>query len=111
VGSFPLQARRKLLNAEMREFEGDYAARDTRSDGRYVLTRDLATYAITKEVEAGRGTPAAAPISASSMSRRTKYAEPSGPSSIARRQRHRISRINRSRWADRALPHGRNPRG
>ena len=48
----------KLLNAEMREFEGDYATRDTRSDGRYVLTRDLATYAITKEVEAGRGTPA-----------------------------------------------------
>jgi succinate dehydrogenase / fumarate reductase, flavoprotein subunit len=48
----------KLLNAEMREFENDYASRDTRSDGRYVLTRDLATYAITKEVEAGRGTPA-----------------------------------------------------
>src|ERR1700753_1200296 len=48
----------KLLNAEMREFEADYAARDTRSDGRYVLTRDLATYAISKEVEAGRGSPA-----------------------------------------------------
>jgi succinate dehydrogenase / fumarate reductase, flavoprotein subunit len=48
----------KLLNAEMREFESDYVTRDTRSDGRYVLTRDLATYAITKEVEAGRGTPA-----------------------------------------------------
>ena len=48
----------KLLNADMREFEGDYATRDTRSDGRYVLTRDLATYAMTKEVEAGRGTPA-----------------------------------------------------
>jgi succinate dehydrogenase / fumarate reductase flavoprotein subunit len=48
----------KLLNADMREFEVDYATPDTRSDGRYVLTRDLATYAITKEVEAGRGTPA-----------------------------------------------------
>ncbi len=48
----------KLLNAEMREFEADYATRDVRSDGRYVLTRDLATYAITKEVEAGRGSPA-----------------------------------------------------
>jgi succinate dehydrogenase / fumarate reductase, flavoprotein subunit len=48
----------KLLNAEMREFEQDYATRDTRSDGRYVLTRDLATYAITREVEAGRGSPA-----------------------------------------------------
>ena len=48
----------KLLNAEMREFEQDYATPDNRSDGRYVLTRDLATYAITKEVEAGRGSPA-----------------------------------------------------
>jgi succinate dehydrogenase / fumarate reductase, flavoprotein subunit len=48
----------RLLNAEMREFETDYVSRDSRSDGRYVLTRDLATYAITKEVEAGRGSPA-----------------------------------------------------
>ena len=48
----------KLLNAEKREFEADYATRDARSDGRYVLTRDLATYAISKEVEAGRGSPA-----------------------------------------------------
>jgi len=48
----------KLLNAQMREFEGDYATRDVRSDGRYVLTRDLATFAISKEVEAGRGSPA-----------------------------------------------------
>ncbi len=48
----------KLLNAEKREFEQDYASRDARSDGRYVLTRDLATYAITREVAAGRGSPA-----------------------------------------------------
>jgi succinate dehydrogenase/fumarate reductase flavoprotein subunit len=48
----------KLLNAEMREFEQDYATQDNRSDGRYVMTRDLATYAITREVEAGRGSPA-----------------------------------------------------
>lgn len=48
----------KLLNAEMREFEEDYVTHDKRSDGRYVLTCDLATYAITKEVEAGRGSPA-----------------------------------------------------
>src|SRR5258706_603530 len=40
----------KLLNADMREFEQDYATRDSRSDGRYVLTRDLATYALTREV-------------------------------------------------------------
>jgi succinate dehydrogenase / fumarate reductase, flavoprotein subunit len=48
----------KLLNAEMREFEQNYVTRDNRSDGRYVLTRDLATYAITREVEAGRSSPA-----------------------------------------------------
>lgn len=48
----------KLLNAEMREFEADYATQDKRSDGTYKLTRDLATYAITREVEAGRGSPA-----------------------------------------------------
>src|SRR4051795_9046256 len=48
----------KLLNSEMREFEPDYATLDARSDGRYVLTRDLATYAITKEIEAGRGSTA-----------------------------------------------------
>jgi succinate dehydrogenase / fumarate reductase flavoprotein subunit len=48
----------KLLNADMCEFEQDYATPDNRSDGKYVLTRDLATYAITREVEAGRGSPA-----------------------------------------------------
>jgi succinate dehydrogenase / fumarate reductase, flavoprotein subunit len=48
----------KLLNGDMREFEENYVTPDSRNDGRYVLTRDLATYAITKEVEAGRGSPA-----------------------------------------------------
>ncbi len=48
----------RLLNAEMREFENDYRNADTRSDGKYLLTRDLATYAITQEVAAGRGSPA-----------------------------------------------------
>jgi succinate dehydrogenase / fumarate reductase, flavoprotein subunit len=47
-----------LLNGDMEEFEGRYAAESSRNDGRYVLTRDLATYAIMKEVEAGRGSPA-----------------------------------------------------
>ncbi|HEX4408406.1 MAG TPA: FAD-binding protein [Xanthobacteraceae bacterium] len=47
-----------LLNGEMQEFEQRYVAEDSRNDGRYVLTRDLATYAIMKEVEAGRGSPA-----------------------------------------------------
>jgi succinate dehydrogenase/fumarate reductase flavoprotein subunit len=44
----------RLLNAEMREFTGRYG---TQEDGRYVMARDLATYAILKEVEAGRGSP------------------------------------------------------
>ncbi|MDB5651387.1 MAG: succinate dehydrogenase, flavoprotein subunit, partial [Hyphomicrobiales bacterium] len=48
----------KLLNSELHEFEDDYANADARSDGNYVLTRDRATYAISKEVEAGRGSPA-----------------------------------------------------
>ena len=48
----------KLLNGDLQEFEEDYATRDARSDGKYVLTRDRATYAISKEVEAGRGSPA-----------------------------------------------------
>ncbi|MDB5570419.1 MAG: succinate dehydrogenase, flavoprotein subunit [Hyphomicrobiales bacterium] len=48
----------KLLNANMEEFEENYATADGRSDGAYVLTRDRATYAIYKEVEAGRGSPA-----------------------------------------------------
>jgi succinate dehydrogenase / fumarate reductase flavoprotein subunit len=42
----------------MREFDADYVTKDSRSDGNCVLTRDLATYAISKEVEAGRGSPA-----------------------------------------------------
>jgi succinate dehydrogenase / fumarate reductase, flavoprotein subunit len=45
----------RLLNGEMREFTDAYGVPE---DGSYVVTRDLATYAITKEVEAGRGSPA-----------------------------------------------------
>ena len=45
----------RLLNAEMREFTDDYGVPE---DGAYRVTRDLATYAILKEVEAGRGSPA-----------------------------------------------------
>ncbi len=48
----------KLLNANMEEFEEGYSSADARSDGTYVLTRDRATYAIYKEVEEGRGSPA-----------------------------------------------------
>ncbi|MEM6497959.1 MAG: FAD-binding protein [Pseudomonadota bacterium] len=44
----------RLLNGERQEFTDRYGAAE---DGRYVITRDAATYAITKEVAAGRGTP------------------------------------------------------
>ncbi len=44
----------RLLNGEREEFVHKYGASD---DGKYVVTRDLATYAIQKEVEAGRGSP------------------------------------------------------
>jgi len=44
----------RLLNGSMKEFTSHYGSDE---DGKYVLTRDLATYAILKEVEAGRGSP------------------------------------------------------
>jgi succinate dehydrogenase / fumarate reductase, flavoprotein subunit len=44
----------RLLNGRGEEFTSRYGSDE---DGRYVLTRDLATYAIVKEVEAGRGSP------------------------------------------------------
>jgi succinate dehydrogenase/fumarate reductase flavoprotein subunit len=44
----------RLLNGLGQEFTSRYGSSE---DGAYVLTRDLATYAIVKEVEAGRGSP------------------------------------------------------
>ncbi len=44
----------RLLNRDGEEFTARYGVSE---DGRYVVTRDLATYAIVKEVEAGRGSP------------------------------------------------------
>ena len=44
----------KLLNGEFAEFIDHYGATDF---GRYTATRDIAAYAILKEVEEGRGTP------------------------------------------------------
>ena len=45
----------RLLNGNREEFTERYG---TPEGGRYVITRDAATYAITKEVAAGRGSPA-----------------------------------------------------
>jgi succinate dehydrogenase / fumarate reductase, flavoprotein subunit len=44
----------RLLNSEGEELTARYGVSE---DGRYVVTRDVATYAIIKEVEAGRGSP------------------------------------------------------
>ena len=44
----------RLLNGRMEEFTQSYGAPE---DGKYVITRDVGTYAILKEVEAGRGSP------------------------------------------------------
>ena len=45
----------RLLNGAMEEFIDRYGGED---GGRYTATRDLATYAICREAEAGRGSPA-----------------------------------------------------
>ena len=44
----------RLLNGAMEEFIDRYGGED---GGRYTATRDLATYAICREVDAGRGSP------------------------------------------------------
>ena len=44
----------RLLNGAMEEFIDRYGGEDS---GRYTATRDLATYAICREVDAGRGSP------------------------------------------------------
>jgi len=44
----------RLLNSDGEEFTARYGVSE---EGRYVTTRDVATYAILKEVEAGRGSP------------------------------------------------------
>ena len=44
----------RLLNGAMEEFIDRYGGED---DGKYTATRDLATHAICREVEAGRGSP------------------------------------------------------
>jgi succinate dehydrogenase/fumarate reductase flavoprotein subunit len=44
----------RLLNGHMEEFTSRYGSDE---DEKYVLTRDLASYAVGKEVEAGRGSP------------------------------------------------------
>jgi succinate dehydrogenase / fumarate reductase, flavoprotein subunit len=44
----------RLLNNRMEEFTQRYGVAE---DGKYIITRDVGSYAILKEVEAGRGSP------------------------------------------------------
>ena len=44
----------RLLNNRMEDFTDKYGVRE---DGKYMITRDAGSYAILKEVEAGRGSP------------------------------------------------------
>ena len=65
----------RLLNKDMQEFTDRYGVPE---DGKYIITRDLGTYAIIKEVEAGRGSPHGGAYRASSTCRRPGCARPSG---------------------------------
>ena len=95
----------RLLNGRMEEFTSRYGSDE---DGKYVLTRDLATYAIIKEVEAGRGSPhGGAYLSFEHCSRggAARGVRPGDRS--ARRKPHRSHPHAGRGGADRALPHGR----
>ncbi|MGB6588947.1 MAG: FAD-binding protein [Pseudolabrys sp.] len=51
---FRYQLGGRLLNNRMEEFTQHYGVAE---DGKYLITRDVGSYAILKEVEAGRGSP------------------------------------------------------
>ena len=109
VGPLPLQAGRQAAERAGGGIRQRYGAE---ASSRYVVTRDLATYAITKEVEAGRGSPAGGAwlsfrhVPEADTARRLR----SGGRQAAG-QWHRPDAAGRRGRADRALPHGRHPRG
>ena len=95
----------RLLNGRMEEFTSRYGSDE---DGKYVLTRDLATYAIIKEVEAGRGSPhGGAYLSFRALLRggAARGVRP-GDRSACRKPHRSHPHAGRS-GADRALSHGR----
>jgi len=61
----------RLLNRDMQDFTDRYGVPET---GKYVITRDVGTYAIIKESKPAAARRTAAPISASSMCRRSNCA-------------------------------------
>ena len=70
----------RLLNSKGEEFTARYGVSE---DGRYVTTRDVATYAIIKEVEAGRGSPHGGVFLSFSIAPRRACARPLDRSSTA----------------------------
>ena len=95
----------RLLNGSKEEFTSKYGSDE---DGKYVLTRDLATYAITKEVEAGRGSPhGGAYLSFEHCSAAALRDGVRAGDRSAGGQRHRSHQDGGRGRADRALSHGR----
>ena len=95
----------KLLNREGEEFTARYGVSES---GRYVVTRDLATYAIVKENEAGRGSPHGGAylivpaLLGGGVARGVRPGDrPAGG------KQHRPDQDAGRGGADRALPHGR----
>ena len=94
----------RLLNGR-EEFTARYGSDE---DGKYVLTRDLATYAIIKEVEAGRGSPhGGAYLSFEHCPEAALRGGVRPGDRPARGERHRSHQDAGRGRADRALPHGR----
>ena len=99
----------RLLNADRQEFAERYG---TAEDGKYVLTRDVATYAIVKEVEAGRGSPHGGAYLSFEHVPDARVAGRlwSGDRPPGRKRDRSHQDAGRGR-ADRALSHGRRGRG
>ena len=99
----------RLLNGAMEEFIDRYGGEDS---GRYTATRDLATYAICREVDAGRGSPSGgawlsfAHLPETDSARRLRAGD-----RPAAAQRHRSHPGGGRGGTHRALPHGRGEGG
>ena len=96
----------RLLNNRMEEFTQHYGVAE---DGKYVITRDVGSYAILKEVEAGRGSPHGGAYLSFQHCSGIRFARGIRASHRpTRRQWHRSHKNARRSGADRALSHGRH---
>jgi succinate dehydrogenase/fumarate reductase flavoprotein subunit len=96
----------RLLDGGGREFLADYGSDET---GGYTTPRDLATYAIHREVAAGRGSPHGGVYLSFAHVPRAALEAAFGPVIGRLAQKPYRSRADAGRGrADRALPHGRH---